>query len=113
VSFRRFDDADTHVGSGNSIHLFRIPPDALSEVILGYRVQCKFVKALYNAVRKNPCLHHVTFAKAELIGDEGLIVINPVSIKMRVEAAPKLLGIIDLDDILDEQEWDGGEISSS
>ena len=50
----------------NNIHLFKVPPTAIREVIFGCKVQPHTVDDLFNSIKINPDLSHVAFFDAAL-----------------------------------------------
>jgi Protein of unknown function (DUF2971) len=72
---RSFSDAAVHLGPdsyGKNVHLFAIPPDCVSSVVLGYRASPEAVENLNNIVAANPALSHVHFVRAQQNQDSSI-----------------------------------------
>jgi hypothetical protein len=74
---RSFNDAASHLGPdtyGKTVHLFAIPPDCISRVVLGYRASPQSVAKLRNVVAANPALAHLRFVKAQQRPDGSIAI---------------------------------------
>lgn len=71
-----FKNADT-VDEARKVHLFRVPMDAITDLILGYRVAHGTEEKLLRGLAQNPELRHVRTFRMNIREDDRTMTVSP------------------------------------